>query len=603
MDEQDRLYRLTRDVRTALNECPQATAMLAALTDAEGGGAYRGQLTQCRFRRDWIDAIEEGLPYVERAVEEQRRFIRTRREVVRIDQAKSVSPESVRHLAQHSNFISHVDDNGDVIPEKLLIVEREENFAIYENRFLFTLVTVMCDFVERRSRMCTQTDGTLVFEMNASRGVQADRRQINAAVRFNEEIRPDPKRASDALYDELGRLRERVNALAATQLMQMLRGTPMVASPVIHTNVIKKNANFQKALELYEFLQNYGETGCERIAVAQDYDADAWQGALEDVLALTVVQESVVSGFADGDGAAALERRYQAENERRETERLRLEREREEAVLARIEAARRGEIAVREAEIAKREDTITAKTNEIAGLHEEAARQEKAFEAFRITAEAREQALRMALQQTTERLNAEIADVRATLATETERLQASQAARESEQKQAVQALQAERASASAALAKAQTEHEAQIAALTERPAQALQASQAAREAEQKQAEQALQAERASASAVLAKAQTEREAQIAALTERAAKSVAEECARSERKQRAAEQAEKEHLRALRKEYERQLREEKREAARVLREQKKQTDERVAAKDKEWREKYDALRRESANGAKA
>ena len=58
----------------------------------------------CKIEEDWIKAIEEGLVFVEKAVAEERQFIRTNGEVVPIEKVKKISKDSVEHLAKHSDL-------------------------------------------------------------------------------------------------------------------------------------------------------------------------------------------------------------------------------------------------------------------------------------------------------------------------------------------------------------------------------------------------------------------------------------------------------------------------------------------------------------------
>ena len=52
-------------------------------------------------------------------------------------------------------------------------------------------------------------------------------------------------------------LRERVNALLATPLMQIVSHEPVISSNITKTNVLTMNENFSNSLELYEYLLNY----------------------------------------------------------------------------------------------------------------------------------------------------------------------------------------------------------------------------------------------------------------------------------------------------------------------------------------------------------
>ena len=63
----------------------------------------------CTIDEDWVEAIEKGLIHVEKAIKEERQFIRSNGEVVPIEKVKNVSKESVEHLAKHSSLITRYE--------------------------------------------------------------------------------------------------------------------------------------------------------------------------------------------------------------------------------------------------------------------------------------------------------------------------------------------------------------------------------------------------------------------------------------------------------------------------------------------------------------
>ena len=97
--------------------------------------------TVCIIDEEWVQKIEEGLPFVEKAIAEERQFIKNEGEVLDIEKIKRVSKDSVEHLARHSEMITHLPkDGGDIIPDKIYMVERLSDYAVYENRFLYMLL-------------------------------------------------------------------------------------------------------------------------------------------------------------------------------------------------------------------------------------------------------------------------------------------------------------------------------------------------------------------------------------------------------------------------------------------------------------------------------
>ena len=104
---------------------------------------------KCTIDEEWIKQIEVGLEFVEKAVAEERQFIRVNGEVVPIEKVKKISKHSVEHLARHSNLITHVPDDPtkNIIPDAIYMVEKLNDYAVYENRFLYLLLCYLRDFI------------------------------------------------------------------------------------------------------------------------------------------------------------------------------------------------------------------------------------------------------------------------------------------------------------------------------------------------------------------------------------------------------------------------------------------------------------------------
>lgn len=99
---------------------------------------------------DWISTIEQVLPNLDTIVRNPRKFIVQEEDIVDISLCKAISTESVKHLAQHTNMISKVDKDGTVTPSRILNITKEESYEIYENRFIYTLLLKLKDFVSIR---------------------------------------------------------------------------------------------------------------------------------------------------------------------------------------------------------------------------------------------------------------------------------------------------------------------------------------------------------------------------------------------------------------------------------------------------------------------
>ena len=66
---------------------------------------------------EWMNMMEEVLPHLDCIFRSPNRFIANEEEIVKIEQARKVSVETIKHLSKNTNFIQTVDEKtGDVIP-------------------------------------------------------------------------------------------------------------------------------------------------------------------------------------------------------------------------------------------------------------------------------------------------------------------------------------------------------------------------------------------------------------------------------------------------------------------------------------------------------
>lgn len=214
------------------------------------------------FDYSWLDKIEETLLYIDDIVRNPKKFIVQEEEVVPVERAKKITLETIRHLAQHTNFIQKIEDDGTVTPNKVLNVHKEESYDIYENRFIYSLLCNLNTFMQRRKKV-TENGSFCNIEKNLTYNAKTKLGTENIAVSIE---------LSSSSYDDLnavssnGTVKERVEKIEliisdyfnSPFIKELMTGNiVMVKSPIRKTNVILKNPNFQKALELWEFIEQY----------------------------------------------------------------------------------------------------------------------------------------------------------------------------------------------------------------------------------------------------------------------------------------------------------------------------------------------------------
>ena len=216
------------------------------------------------FDYEWLDIIEDVMPYLDNILRNPKRFIINEEEIVKVEQARKVTVESVIHLTQHTNLIQKIEDNGDVKPSKILNINKEESLDTYENRFIFTLLNNLRFFFETRT---TETAGSSYCLDRNNVKYEANTRVNGEDLKISVDLSDVTKsvqseagtKGNMSLNDRLKKIKNQLDGFFGTELMVILSKLHVapVRSPIKKTNVILKNPNFRKAEELWNYIQSY----------------------------------------------------------------------------------------------------------------------------------------------------------------------------------------------------------------------------------------------------------------------------------------------------------------------------------------------------------
>ena len=270
---------------------------------------------------DWVETIEDCLLDIDRAINEQRRFIENIEEVVGIEKARRITSESVRHLAQHTNLISKVEDDT-VTPEKILNIHREESFSVYENRFLYTLCSDLVRFIDKRFEALQNVTDSASFNFKMPRTLRKGGEIATVDLEFSYasahaeeqlDLQTDVTQLTD--YQRVLRIRRIATDFLTTPLLRGLRGCEPIKPPLVKTNVMKKNIHFIKAAELYTYINQYSRLGYSVYAnEGQDLLSGETKQELYNTMALAYF---IVKLSADGTLKKSLYDEHLREIERR----------------------------------------------------------------------------------------------------------------------------------------------------------------------------------------------------------------------------------------------------------------------------------------------
>ena len=250
---------------------------------------------------DWIDTIEEVLPNLDTIVRNPRKFIVQEEDIVDVSLARSISTESVKFLAQHTNMISKVDEDGSVTPSKILNITKEESFEIYENRFIYTLLLKLKDFVTMRYDKIKKASATQdVLELDIESRFNLPSKKVTfrteyfAQLSFDEVMRLDPDTLTK--IERIAKIDRIITDFLSSSFAKSMRNSAPVRPPIMRTNVILKEPNFKKALTLWQFIETYNVTaGFSTSDEVENYDIeDESEANLKNMVTLnTMLFESI----------------------------------------------------------------------------------------------------------------------------------------------------------------------------------------------------------------------------------------------------------------------------------------------------------------------
>ena len=215
------------------------------------------------FDFDWIDTVEESLDKIDNIVRNPKSFIKEDSEVVPIEKAKRTGYEAVKHLSSHSQFVKEVTPEGFVRPSKILTSERNIDYAIYENRFVKTLLLKLVPFVEKRYDALVKLMNSDYFnKMNSKSSFTFNGADVEYELNMSihRKITDGDKAEHNELLLERAKIvRQRVMGFYTSEFMANLASAREVFPPIQRTNILMKEPNYHKCYQLWSYLSEQGD--------------------------------------------------------------------------------------------------------------------------------------------------------------------------------------------------------------------------------------------------------------------------------------------------------------------------------------------------------
>lgn len=231
---------------------------------------------------DWIQYIESSLQYIDNIFRSPNRFIVNDDEIVKIELARRITVESIKHLSKNTNLIQDYNKKtGDVRPSKILNINKEESYNTYENRLIYTLIQNTKIFVMKKKEYLQKTfemkqkqdqileyfAKTQIFDQNVDIKIQ-----LNSSLDQSKNIKDQYQKIITSIED----LETRINDITYSEVYKVLEKShvSLITPPIKRTNLVLKNRNFQNAMKLWNYVQDNIDDKTKQIKEKKDFSND-----------------------------------------------------------------------------------------------------------------------------------------------------------------------------------------------------------------------------------------------------------------------------------------------------------------------------------------
>ena len=241
------------------NETQNDTYGSYILSRVKGGQKTIFNKTQSEIRNfdmSFLDTIESVYPAIAKVMKDPKKSLRYESEVVAVEKARKTNSDTVRHLASHTHLIKEITKEGDVIPSKVLTTFAEEELAIYENRFIKSLVKRLEMFLERRYEvMKVSLESFETERLNVSDEFLMSGQTVTVSldIAIKNDLTTNVETTKEQ-YNRLLFIREMVQSLKNTDFMRALAKARPVVPPIMKTNILMHNPDFKLCYGLWLYL-------------------------------------------------------------------------------------------------------------------------------------------------------------------------------------------------------------------------------------------------------------------------------------------------------------------------------------------------------------
>ena len=243
---------------------PLTSDMASAIHNGKTEVLRMSRFESSAFDTSWVDVIEDVLYDLGEIINAPRTVTKEEGSLVPVELAKKTNAESVQHLASHTQYVKNIDEQGNVVPSKIMSFSNDDFLYTYENRFIATFIRRLVLFVEKRyafvqAYIPLHKEEVMMVKTKAF--INDEEVEIETRIKTK---RPsmDPSAAkAEAIAARIRAMREYILYYYSSPFMHKMKNERDVRKPILMTNILRKNLRYHKCYEVFNFIEKYDSLG------------------------------------------------------------------------------------------------------------------------------------------------------------------------------------------------------------------------------------------------------------------------------------------------------------------------------------------------------
>lgn len=208
-----------------------------------------------------LKRIEDGLVALDIITRAPKQFLKTDFEIIPVELAKKTGTASIKHLSSHSHLISRVDDDGMVVPTKILTGLSDDNFALYENIFVKSLIINLATFFDRRfSELLDDIDFSSLTSLQNKSVFNVKNSHVNFDMKLDivtDNFNKDEIMKMDDILRRVAWIKRTLGRVYSSNFMKKLAECRPIVGSIKRTNIITKEPNYNICYHLWNYISAY----------------------------------------------------------------------------------------------------------------------------------------------------------------------------------------------------------------------------------------------------------------------------------------------------------------------------------------------------------